>query len=384
MIARYLPGLLLLTVLGFAQQKIDLAGDYAGALGPLQVKLHLISGHDGTLSGTVDSPDQNLFGMPCTDFHLNGTSLSFNVPMVRGSWIGFVSGDGSSLSGMWNQGSPVQLNLTRIAAQTAATASTGNSPPASAVPGEVKWDDYIFKFNPTGTMAQVYEGGKVVGTILTMNGQQQVLPLPGTDGDKLKKSFEDYKAFNARSHSGGSSAAATTAEPSPTQPGAPAMAATSPSSPVADVATPASAIRFDDAAHTITVPRPDGVTITFVGQDVKIANLNRRSYILRHQKGTVGRFFESNVEHSNRAGGSVSGGGIEFLYEGGGLIYDSGMGSYNLQENPQIRMAKQLSLVAVAAVADVRQVSGHENFAPPGYNTMKDISQYRLRSDGSR
>ena len=55
-------------------------------------------------------------------------------------------------------------------------------------------------------MAQVFEGGKVVGTILTMNGDQQVLPLPGTDSDKLKKSFADYKAFNARSHGGSSSA----------------------------------------------------------------------------------------------------------------------------------------------------------------------------------
>jgi hypothetical protein len=393
MLARRLSGLLLIAALGFAQQKPDLTGDYAGVLAPLHVKLHLVASHDGTITGTVDSPDQNLYGLQCANFHINGQSLSFDVPMVHGTWIGFVSGDGSTLSGMWNQGSPMPLNLTRVAAAAAGTSNGAAS--SQAGPGEVKWDDYVFKFNPSGSMAQVYEGGKVVGTILTMNGQQQVLPLPGTDADKLKKSFEDYKAFAARSHSGSSQAGAATAA-APPEPAAPAMAAppmepsptavaaTSSLSPVKEVATPASAIRFDESAHTITVPRPDGVTVTFVGQDVKIAGLYGRGFILRHQKGSVGRFMESNVEHSTRAGGSISGGGVEFLYETGGLIYDSGMGSYNLQENPQIRTAKQLSQVAVAAVADVRQVPGHESFTPPGYNTLKDISQYRLRSDGSR
>jgi len=61
-----------------------------------------------------------------------------------------------------------------------------------------------------------------------------------------------------------------------------------------------------------------------------------------------------------------------------------GWAATTLQENPQVLLAKQLSKVAVDAVADVRKVPGHESFAPPGYNTLKEISQYRLRSDGSR
>ncbi len=205
MFARCLSGLLLIAAVGFAQQKPELTGDYAGVLAPLHVKLHLVAGHDGTITGTVDSPDQNLYGLQCTNFHLNGQSLSFDVPMVHGTWIGFVSGDGSTLSGMWNQGSPMPLNLTRVASATTAGAASSSAAPSQPGPSEVKWDDYVFKFNSSETMAQVYEGGKVVGTILTMNGEQRVLPLPGTDGDKLKKSFEDYKAFAARSHSGSSS-----------------------------------------------------------------------------------------------------------------------------------------------------------------------------------
>lgn len=64
----------------------------------------------------------------------------------------------------------------------------------------VKWDDYTFKFGPSGQMAQVLQGDKVVGSILYMNGGLQVIPLPGTDEAKLKRSFEDWKAFSARSH----------------------------------------------------------------------------------------------------------------------------------------------------------------------------------------
>jgi hypothetical protein len=149
-------------------------------------------------------------------------------------------------------------------------------------------------------------------------------------------------------------------------------------------AASAPAIDFDEATHSITVPRPNGVVVTFVGEDVKIGGMRGGGFILRHQKGTTGRFLESTVLHPNRAGGSISGGGEEFLREGGGIIYDSGMGGVNLQENRQILQAKQLSQVAVDAVADVRHVPGHEGFTPPGYNTLKEISQYRLRSDGSR
>lgn len=88
----------------------------------------------------------------------------------------------------------------------------------------VKWDDYTFKFQSTGQMAQVLgSDGKVAGTILMMNGDLQVLPLPGTDEDKLKKSFADWKAFYARSHSGGSASAGSVASPAASADAAPSV-----------------------------------------------------------------------------------------------------------------------------------------------------------------
>jgi D-alanyl-D-alanine-carboxypeptidase/D-alanyl-D-alanine-endopeptidase len=96
------------------QSPPSLAGDYAGVLaGALHLKLHIRAAPDGSLGGTLDSVDQGAIGIPCADFHIDGNNLSFGVPSVKGSWKGTVAADGASLSGTWNQGSPMALNFTR-------------------------------------------------------------------------------------------------------------------------------------------------------------------------------------------------------------------------------------------------------------------------------
>lgn len=103
----------LTAVLATAQQKPNVAGDYSGTLGPLQVKLHLNVDAAGALSGTLDSPNQGALGIPCADFHLEKQSLSFTVPAVHGSWKGTVAADGKSLIGTWDQGNPSPLTFAR-------------------------------------------------------------------------------------------------------------------------------------------------------------------------------------------------------------------------------------------------------------------------------
>ena len=78
MLCRTILGAAILTALfsssTFAQQKPDVAGDYSGTLGPIHLKLHIKAGTDGTLTGTLDSPDQGANGIPCSDFHLMAKS----------------------------------------------------------------------------------------------------------------------------------------------------------------------------------------------------------------------------------------------------------------------------------------------------------------------
>jgi CubicO group peptidase (beta-lactamase class C family) len=95
----------------FAQTAPPVAGDYAGTLGPLHVKLHIKADAAGALSGTLDSVDQGAIGIPCADFHLDGQAMTFTVPAVHGNWKGTVTADG--LTGTWDQGTPQPLNFTR-------------------------------------------------------------------------------------------------------------------------------------------------------------------------------------------------------------------------------------------------------------------------------
>ncbi len=100
-----------------------------------------------------------------------------------------------------------------IAVVMAATCGYGQSSLANQT---IKWEDYTFKFLPTGQSAQVFDsGGRVVGTILQMNGELRALPMPGTDEEKLRKSFADWQTFYARSHNPGGSSGATVAMAAP-------------------------------------------------------------------------------------------------------------------------------------------------------------------------
>lgn len=101
----------------------SVAGDYAGTLGPLHLKLHVHQDSTGALTGTVDSVDQQAFGVPGAQFVLSGTKFSFAVPDVGGTYKGDVSLDGNTITGTWNQGSPRPLTFTRRIQATAASLS---------------------------------------------------------------------------------------------------------------------------------------------------------------------------------------------------------------------------------------------------------------------
>lgn len=100
-----------------------LGGDYLGTLGPLHLRLHLAVAADGTLSGTLDIPEQGARGLTCSDFRLEHDALSFAVPSVHGTWQGTVGDAGRTLNGTWHQGAEVALNFSRdtfVAASTPA------------------------------------------------------------------------------------------------------------------------------------------------------------------------------------------------------------------------------------------------------------------------
>ena len=78
--------LLMIACMGAALAETPkIGGDYSGMLSTLHLRLHLKTGAGGALEGTLDSLDQAALGLPCANFHLAVTALSFEVPSVRGT-----------------------------------------------------------------------------------------------------------------------------------------------------------------------------------------------------------------------------------------------------------------------------------------------------------
>jgi len=151
--------LCLLAAVGLAQENAKVAGDYGGTLGPLHIKLHLVAAADGTITGTVDSPDQGLYALACSDIRVNGPALSFTVPNVRGEWTGLISADGMNLTGVWRQGNPVQLNLTRISGAESGNGTTPSAPQAPAGPAAPTTMAAVPKTSCTSTFGVAYWDG---------------------------------------------------------------------------------------------------------------------------------------------------------------------------------------------------------------------------------
>jgi serine-type D-Ala-D-Ala carboxypeptidase/endopeptidase len=87
---------------------------------PLRLQLSVKSDTAGREFCAMDSLDQHAMGLECAKVVLSANDFSFDVPAVHGNWKGTLSADGNILSGVWSQGSPLPLNLTRQSVAIAA------------------------------------------------------------------------------------------------------------------------------------------------------------------------------------------------------------------------------------------------------------------------
>jgi hypothetical protein len=105
----------------------SLVGDWEGTLGgQLPLVLHLRVDASGALTATMDSPQQGANGLAGADAKLDGTTLSYGIPIVGGTFTGTVSGDGKTISGTWTQqgrSTPLEWKFTKAAAQADADAA---------------------------------------------------------------------------------------------------------------------------------------------------------------------------------------------------------------------------------------------------------------------
>jgi len=86
----------------------DIDGAWSGTLdtgnAKLRVVFHITNTEDGLIA-TMDSPDQNLRGMPMTSVTRDGASIKIEAKQIGGIFSGKIAPDLSSIDGKWSQGS---------------------------------------------------------------------------------------------------------------------------------------------------------------------------------------------------------------------------------------------------------------------------------------
>ena len=66
--------------------------------------MHISAAQDGTLSGTVDYPDQDISGIPITAITYKEPTLHFESNQIQGSYDGTMNRAKSEITGSWKQG----------------------------------------------------------------------------------------------------------------------------------------------------------------------------------------------------------------------------------------------------------------------------------------
>ncbi|NVD43523.1 serine hydrolase domain-containing protein [Qipengyuania atrilutea] len=86
----------------------DPVGYWQGTLdtgaGTLPIGVNIEGGGDGSLSGSIDSPSQQAFGIPVSNVEAAGDRLTFTVPAVGGSYEGEWQAEEKRWVGSWSQG----------------------------------------------------------------------------------------------------------------------------------------------------------------------------------------------------------------------------------------------------------------------------------------
>jgi len=83
-------------------------GDWEGSLdtpgGALRIAIHLHNQPDKTVKATLDSPDQNAFGMSMSDVVQKDLAIELKLKVVGGAYKGSLNAEANKLTGEWSQG----------------------------------------------------------------------------------------------------------------------------------------------------------------------------------------------------------------------------------------------------------------------------------------
>ena len=86
-----------------------IVGNWEGTLDPgaqpkKRIVVHIAAAQDGSLSGTIDYPDENASGVMITAITYKEPTLHFESDSNLGVYDGTLSKDSSQINGTWKQG----------------------------------------------------------------------------------------------------------------------------------------------------------------------------------------------------------------------------------------------------------------------------------------
>jgi hypothetical protein len=102
-----------------AAEPRSIVGDWNGTLDPgaqakKRIVVHISAAQDGTLSGTIDFPDQETSGAPITAITYKEPTLHFESSPSQSAYDGTMNKDNSEIAGTWKQnGGSLNLVLKR-------------------------------------------------------------------------------------------------------------------------------------------------------------------------------------------------------------------------------------------------------------------------------
>jgi hypothetical protein len=141
-------------------------GTWKGRILNLRVVVHIAAASDGSLSGSLDSPDQGATGLVANSVALTGDTLRIDLSSIGARFAGVLTADGNTVSGTWYQGGAVvPVALRRSSGEGDAEARKPQEP---APPFPYRAEEVSF-VNPRGK-------NRIAGTLTIPEGKG---PFPG-------------------------------------------------------------------------------------------------------------------------------------------------------------------------------------------------------------
>ena len=150
-----------------------IVGVWEGTLSQVNLRIVVhIDDEDDRLTVSLDSPDQNAYGIAADTATFDGEQLSFMVDSIDAGYLGTLSTDGSLIRGRWSQSAEFGLDLGRVDLGTSRNRPQTPKPPFPYGDEDVRFPGGAPDVTLAGTLTLPQAGNFPVVVLVTGSGAQ--------------------------------------------------------------------------------------------------------------------------------------------------------------------------------------------------------------------